>query len=125
MGRSIGSSVATCLASQRENCGLILISPFDTMEHIVTCKCPIFPTKLVLRNKFNSVKYAPSVTTPVYMLVGTKDLLVPNSLSRELMTYFPNEVHYNEIAGVGHNTIDDADEYWVRIQGFLEELQNL
>ncbi len=121
MGRSIGSSVATCLASSRENSALILISPFDTMEHVVLKKCPILPVSLVLRNKFDSVKYAPAVTSPVYMLVGTKDWLVPNSLSMKLKEYFPGDVTYTEIPDVGHNTIDDVDEYWVQIQGFLEQ----
>lgn len=121
MGRSIGSSVATYLASTRDHSAVILISPFDTLSHVVTKKCPILPTGLVLKHKFESIKYAPNVTSHVYILAGTDDWLVPASLTKELIKYFNGEVTYTEIPGVGHNSIDDSNDYWPLIGEFLEQ----
>ena len=119
MGRSIGSSVATHLAATRKNASVILISPFDSLTHVISQKCPILPTSFVLKHKFESIKYAPSVTSPVYILAGSKDWLVPTSLTKKLAQSFTTEVTYTEIPDVGHNSIDDCATYWGLIRDFL------
>lgn len=121
MGRSIGSSVATHLASTRENSAVILISPFDSLIHVISQKCPILPVNLLLKHKFESIKYAPDVTSPVYILAGINDWLVPTSLTKELAKSFGGEVTYTEIPDVDHNSIDDCQEYWLLISDFLAQ----
>ncbi len=61
------------------------------------------------------------MTSPVYILAGLNDWLVPTSLTKKLAKSFGGEVTYTEIPDVGHNSIDDCQEYWPLISGFLAE----
>jgi len=122
MGRSIGTGVATYLSSKRDVTSVILVSPYDTITSVAKEKCPIYPVSLILKDKFDSLSIAPSVKVPVYILVGSKDKLIPVWHSKKLGKAWGGKVKLEEIAGVGHNSIDDGDDYWKKIYDFLNEV---
>ncbi len=90
IGRSLGTAVATYTASQRKNDGLILITPFDSIASIAKKKYPIFPIDLMLKNKFESIKYMPDVKSPVSIIEVKNDKVVPHSNLEKLKETVPN-----------------------------------
>ncbi|MEN8214763.1 MAG: alpha/beta hydrolase, partial [Pseudomonadota bacterium] len=54
IGRSLGSGVATWLASSRKVERLVLITPFDSAQEIAQKAYPYFPMSLLLKEKHDS-----------------------------------------------------------------------
>ena len=112
LGRSLGSGVAIHLASVRPIERLILVTPFDSLEFIAAQQFPWMPVRLILRDKFESWRYAPQVTAPTVILAAENDQVVPLANSKNLLTHFkPGVAVFKTIAGVGHNDISESMDY--------------
>jgi len=113
IGRSLGSGVAVWVASQRPISRLILITPFDSLGDAAQAQYPIFPVRWLLRDKFESWRYAPQVSAATRIIVAGNDEVVPRSSSDRLRTRFRAGIaSYVVVPGVGHNTIQDSTGYW-------------
>ena len=113
IGRSLGSGVAIHLASMRPVSRLVLITPFDSFADPAAAAYPYFPARWLLRDKFESWRYAPNVTAPTRIIVAANDEIIPRSSTDRLRTRFkPGIVSYVVIPGVGHNSISSNAEYW-------------
>jgi hypothetical protein len=112
VGRSLGSSVAIYVASLRPVARLVLVTPFDSLQDVAAQHYPYLPVRWLLRDKFESWRYAPQVVAPTRMIVAEQDEIVPRSSTDRLRTRFKNGiVSYIVVAGVGHNTISDSADY--------------
>ncbi|MDP9050560.1 MAG: lysophospholipase [Acidobacteriota bacterium] len=113
VGRSLGSGVAVWIASQRPITRLVLITPFDSLGDAAAPQYPFLPVRWLLRDRFESWRYAPEVTAPTRIIVAGQDELVPRSSSDRLRTRFREGlVSYLVMPGFGHNTIQDSPGYW-------------
>jgi len=122
MGRSIGTGVATFLASNRNCKGVILISPFESMANVVKEKFWFLPIDLMLKNKFESTKYAKNIQSPLLSIYGTDDKVIPMHHSKELMRYWGGTVESKELIGFNHNNLIGSKEVWQCINVFLAKL---
>lgn len=112
VGRSLGSGVAVHVASLRPVERLVLVTPYDSLADVAAHNYPYLPVRWLLRDKFESWRYAPQVTAPIRMIVAEQDEIIPRASSDRLRTRFKNGiVSYVVVAGVGHNTISDSADY--------------
>lgn len=106
VGRSLGSGVAVQVALARPARAVVLITPYDSI--LALAKRRFFraiPMDIVLKHRFESVKYAPSLTTPTYVLRAASDDVVPHSHTDLLVTKLAN-LHADEtIPGSNHGDI--------------------
>jgi pimeloyl-ACP methyl ester carboxylesterase len=121
MGRSIGTGVATYLAAHRPVASVILVSPYDTMLDVAKTHFPFLPVELIFKYRFDSLSLAPSIQASLLVLVGSNDSLIPKQHSKKLADAWGGPVEFEEIAGAGHNTVDDTAEYWDLIERFLKQ----
>jgi pimeloyl-ACP methyl ester carboxylesterase len=113
VGRSLGSGVAVWIASQRPISRLVLVTPFDSLGDAAAPQYRFLPVRWLLRDRFESWRYAPEVTAPTRIIVAGDDELVPRSSSDRLRTRFREGlVSYVVVPGFGHNTIQDSPGYW-------------
>jgi pimeloyl-ACP methyl ester carboxylesterase len=113
IGRSLGSGVAVWVASQRPVSRLVLVTPFDSFADPASAQYPFVPVRWLLRDKYESWRYAPKVKAPTLIIVAGDDELVPRSSSDRLLTRFaPGIATETVLPGVGHNTIQDSPGYW-------------
>ena len=61
VGRSLGSGVAVRVASLRPAARVVLVTPYDSIQEIAAARYSFFPVRWLLRDKFESWKYAPAV----------------------------------------------------------------
>ncbi len=121
IGNSIGSGVATQLASETDPLALILISPFASLRTLVAEKIRWLPTGLLLRDKYENAAKLADVTVPVLILHGTGDTLIPHQHALRL-----GKAHEDAqvllFEGKGHDLAwhDDAEE---AVLMFLEKLR--
>ncbi|MDB5916547.1 MAG: alpha/beta hydrolase, partial [Massilia sp.] len=96
VGRSLGSGVAVQVAMERPVNSVVLITPYDSILAIAKRRFRAMPIGYVLQHRFESVKYAPSLTAPTYVLRAAFDDIVPHSHT-DLLVAKLGRLHADEI----------------------------
>ncbi len=122
VGRSLGSSVATYLAANRNVSGLILITPFDSIKSIAQKNYKFVPVSLLMKHPFPTVEYIKKVKIPVLILAAQKDELIPSENLKKLMKQTNNNTKLIEYKNSGHNTIQNDLNYYVDINRFIKSI---
>lgn len=124
LGYSIGTGVATYVASQRDVNGLILVAPYDEALSLYNDSVNIFygPLKLLAIYKFKSITYAPSVTVSPLVITSYDDEVIDYNLSLNLVTYF-NNVEKTIVLdnNVKHSDYFSQEEVLTNIYDYLQE----
>ena len=120
IGRSLGSGVASYLASQRPASGVLLITPFDSITEVAQDFYPFLPVRLILGNLYDSAALAPKLTMPLRMIVAGRDEVIAARHSERLFTLWAGPKEQVTIASAGHNDLQGHREYWQAIQEFLQ-----
>ena len=118
VGRSLGSGVSLYLASLRPVARLILITPFHSIQALAAQQFPFFPVRWLLRDKFESWKYAEQVSVPTLIVAAERDEVIPLASTEALYKHFrPGIASLKVISGTSHNTISEHPQYIRLIQG--------
>ena len=124
VGYSIGSGVATYVASQRDVNGLVLVAPYDEALSLYNDFCNIFygPMKLLMRYHFKSNEYAKSVKVRPMIFTSYDDEVINYKLSLNLSNCFDKKheiVVLND--GTNHNGYFDNEQVLDGIEEYLQE----
>jgi pimeloyl-ACP methyl ester carboxylesterase len=120
IGRSLGTGVAVRLSSQRSASRLILVTPYDSLQEIAAGQFPFAPVKWLLRDKFDSGKYASKITIPTAIVAAENDEVIPSASTKKLFERFGKGIaSMKVIPATGHNTISSSSEYLAAIQAAL------
>ncbi|MHB8666297.1 MAG: alpha/beta hydrolase [Burkholderiales bacterium] len=122
MGRSLGSGVAVYLAEQRAVAGVILVSPYDSVESVARGIYPYLPIGLMLRHRFDSLARAPRIKVPLLCLVASADRVIAQAHSARLYAAWGGTKQWREIAPASHDSLAGEPEYWNAIASFLAQL---
>ena len=123
MGRSLGSGVAVHVAAQRPVAGVILVSPYDSVESVAKGIYPYLPIGLMLKHRFDSLTRAPQINAPLLCLVASDDRVIPRPHSERLYAAWGGPRQWREIRETAHDSIADAPEYGRAIADFLDQLR--
>jgi pimeloyl-ACP methyl ester carboxylesterase len=116
VGRSLGSSLAIQLAAEENVTRCVLVAPFESILAIATRVAPFLPMRLLLRDPYESWRYAPRVACPTLILAASRDELVPMGDTRKLLAALPPGLAtLRVIEGADHNSLSDHDEFWKAI----------
>ena len=122
LGRSLGSGVAVQLAAMRPVRAVVLVSPYDSLRSLARKQYPFIPVSLLLKHPFDSLARAPGIETPLLILAGARDRLIPPALSRRLHDAWAGPKRWALIADADHNDIHARPGYWPEIHDFLATL---
>ena len=120
MGRSMGSGVATYLATQRPVSRVVLVTPYDSVAAVAQAIYPFVMVDLLLRHRFDSVARAPSIEAPALILAGAADTVIPPSHAAALAKAWRGPVTHVVLPRAGHDDISMHDGYWRAIRAFLD-----
>ncbi|MBL4823668.1 MAG: alpha/beta hydrolase [SAR324 cluster bacterium] len=122
IGRSLGSGVATYLASKRPVEKMALISPFDSITSVAQNIYMIFPVFLMLLDKYDSISRVKEIEAKTIILVAEHDEVIPRKHSQRLIDEFPPEqISVKIIADSGHNDISNKVEYYQHLKDFFND----
>ncbi|MEK7255320.1 MAG: alpha/beta hydrolase [Bacteroidota bacterium] len=110
-GRSMGSGVATRIASWNKPKMLILDSPYFSFFYQIHRYAFILPLRRLLKYQIRTDQFIRKVTCPVFIVHGKKDRLIPFSQSEMLQQKAPGNVHLFPVAEARHNNLPDFAEY--------------
>jgi pimeloyl-ACP methyl ester carboxylesterase len=120
VGRSLGSGVAIRLASRRPVSRLLLVTPYDSMEELAAGQFPYVPISWLMRDKFESWRYAPAIRVPTLILMAEQDEVIPAASTRRLAARFnPGVAYLKVLPGVGHNSISGSPRYFESLRSGL------
>lgn len=107
VGRSLGSGVAVRLASTRPVARLVLITPYDSIENIAAQRLPYIPVRWLLKDKFESWRYAPAIAAPTEIIAAGSDEVIPLANTQALFHAFkPGVATLKVIPGATHNSVE-------------------
>jgi Prolyl oligopeptidase family. len=76
-GESLGTAITTEIAQNENFAGIILEAPFTSMVDMGQKIYPIFPVKFLLKDKYESKNKIKNIKSPILVLHGRKDKIVP------------------------------------------------
>ena len=115
-GESLGTAVAIDLAKDHKFAGVILESPFTSMLELSRKYYPWLPTRLLLKDKYETNKKIKKVFSPILILHGRKDNIVPFNMGEELLDQ-ANDPKYNYFVDDDHmmdfneNLVKSIDQF--------------
>jgi len=89
-GESLGTAIAVHIAQNKNFSGIILEAPFTSMIELGQKYYPIFPVKFLLKDKYESFKKINKIKSPVLVMHGKKDKIVPFYMGKQIFEILPS-----------------------------------
>lgn len=124
VGISLGSGVATHLSSERPLAGMILVTPFDSVEEVAKEQYFWVPVSLLLRHRFSSIEALRNNQTPVAVIAAEGDRVVSPSRTAALRKAVPNLIFDRTLSGASHAGIHELPAYQIAFEEAFEALRN-
>ncbi|MBL1141609.1 MAG: alpha/beta hydrolase [Proteobacteria bacterium] len=120
IGRSLGTGVATFLASTRAIYKMVLITPYDSIQNIAQSRYPVYPISLMLKDKFDSASRIKDISASTLVILAEYDAVIPLKNSQQLIEKFPaSQVQVETVNGDGHNNLSGNARYYYLLQQFM------
>lgn len=125
-GHSLGGAIAVNLASQYpEAAGVIVQGSFTSIRQMIdqTASYSIFPTDLLLTQRFDSIGKVPSLQLPALYIHGLADDEVPAVMSEALYAASPEPKQLYLVPDAGHNNVAEVAgaDYLRVVQKFVRQ----
>lgn len=118
VGRSLGSGIAIQVAASHRVERLVLVTPYDSIAELAANRFRLFPVGLLLRDKYESWRYAPRIHAPTTIVIAGNDAVIPNASSLRLAGRFaPAIANVVTFPGAGHNDVSDVSGYVEALAG--------
>jgi pimeloyl-ACP methyl ester carboxylesterase len=119
IGRSLGTGVASYLAAQRPTAKLVLVTPFDSVVRVAQGQFPMYPASLLMKDRFESWRYAPRIKAPVLIVEAGDDEVIPAASTERLAAAFQPAPQFVRIPQAGHGSVLKRPETEAAIEDFL------
>ena len=125
-GRSLGVSMAAYAATVKAPDGVIAEAGFANARAAVRGSPVLAALSMFASYRFPAADFFTRARTPVLVLHGDRDRVIPYGLGRELFAQIPEPKTFVTIAGGDHNdaTAPDPAAYWAAIDGFIATLKH-
>jgi pimeloyl-ACP methyl ester carboxylesterase len=124
VGFSIGSGVAAYLARHRPAAGLILVTPFDSLETLARDLYWWAPVGLLLRHRMPTIEFVRGSVAPTALILAAHDAVVPARRSAPLRPAIKNLV-FERTIDAGHNDIYDRPAFAEAIREAVARIEAL
>ncbi len=118
-GRSIGTGIASQLASVRDCKRLILETPYYSLPSLTRRLFWIYPVDLLMHFKIPQYQYLRKVTAPVSIFHGTDDGVIPYSHASRLKEVLKPGDEFITIPGGSHNDLNTFPLFQRKIDSLL------
>ncbi|HEU0117004.1 MAG TPA: alpha/beta hydrolase [Alphaproteobacteria bacterium] len=120
-GESMGTGVATQMATEYNASALILESPYTSVPDVGADRYPLVPVHLLVHDHYDSIGKIKDVHMPLLLLHGELDNVVPIKFGKKLFAAANEPKQAEYVPDAGHN-----DVYTLRVQqvilNFLSKL---
>lgn len=104
VGRSLGGYAAIVAANEIDADGLLLDRTFSSAVDVAASKYPIFPVRLLMRNRFPSKDLIATYQGPILQIHGVSDEVIPVRSGEQLHSAATSkEKELLKLQNLGHN----------------------
>ena len=127
LGFSLGSNIASFMASKHPTNGLFLVGAFDSIASLAKTKFvdksffPMLNLSKVFRYKFPTSKYVNSIEASAWLFVSTDDETTYIQNARALRDKVQNLAGYYELENLSHKELLWDDEVILKINEVLHD----
>jgi len=125
LGFSLGSSVATYVASQHPTKALFLLGAFDSIASLVKQKYKISLPSWLIRYKFETQHYIQKVKAPVCLFASKNDAITYIENTHYLKNYIVNLLCYEEFEGLAHKELLCYDKVVQKVKKVIYEKEDI
>jgi hypothetical protein len=120
-GRSLGTAMAAYAATKRTPDGLILEAGFASARRLLRGSPPLALLALFSSYRFPTAALARRARSPVLVVHGEDDHVVPIANGRELYESLAEPKRFHVVAGGDHNDAEPSDprRYWEAVREFV------
>ncbi|HID82394.1 MAG TPA: alpha/beta hydrolase [Chromatiales bacterium] len=120
IGRSLGSAVATYLASARDVQKLVLVTPFDSIRKIAQQVFWMYPMSLLLKDQYDSYLNVEKINADTLVVIAGNDGIIPRESSDNLVAMFnQDQLSVVVIKDATHNSISNHEAFSTALDEFL------
>lgn len=119
-GKSLGTGIASYLASKRNCKQLILETPYSSITSIFNRYCFIFPVSKMIHYKLPTKEYLKNVIAPVTIFHGTNDGIIPYSNALQLKESLKKTDEFITVEGAIHTNINYYKLYHQKLDSLFQ-----
>ena len=119
VGRSLGSGVASYVASRRPVERLALVTPFDSLAAVAQSHYPLFPVHWLMRDSYESTRYLSQYRGPLLVLRAGRDEVIPPANTDKLLASLEHRPRVIDFPQADHNDISQDPRYAEALRDFL------
>lgn len=120
LGYSLGTGLATKVASTRQPRQLLLHAPYYNFKAMMRHRFPFIPTFL-LRYKMKTNEYIPACKMPIAIFHGDADEVIPIIMAKQLYSLAKPTDQFISLQGQGHMDMTDNEVYLRAVESILAE----
>jgi pimeloyl-ACP methyl ester carboxylesterase len=110
VGLSIGAAVAVDLAASRKLRGIVMVTPFDSLEELAAHHYPWLPVRLLLRHRMETAQTLRGLDVPTAIITAGDDDVVPAARSRPVREA-ARDLREDITIAAGHNDLYGHPEF--------------
>ena len=119
-GKSLGTGIASQLASVKDCRVLILETPYYSIPDLFSCYVPLYPTGIISKYKIPTYEYLNKVKAPILILHGTDDEVIPYRCGVKLKSALKPADEFISIQGGKHNNLNNFEVLKKKINNLLD-----
>ena len=113
LGFSLGSGMASYVASKNNPKMLILNAPYYSWQTLIAEEIAPPVPKFIMKYDIPSYQFVKDVKCPIHICYGTRDFLIhPDTNAKKLKALQPNNITLHPITDAGHNGLHITKEYY-------------
>jgi uncharacterized protein len=123
-GESLGTGVATQVAVARPGIrGLVLDAPYTSAVDVGKRRYPFLPVEWAMRDRYETKRFIGRVTSPVLILHGARDAVIPVEMGREVARLANEPKRYIEFPNGGHlDLFINGNDGFAQLKAWIEAL---
>ncbi len=119
IGRSLGSGVASYVASKRPVAKLALITPFDSLAEVGQYHYRWLPVRWLSTDRYESSRYLRDYASPLLVIRADEDEVIPAASTDRLIASLRSAPQVVAIRGAGHNDLGSDPAYGKALSEFI------
>ena len=119
-GESLGTGVAVEIGQTNKFNSIILESPYTSMIKAAKIYYPYLPVKFLLKDKYDSEKKIKNIKTPILIMHGKKDNIVPFHMGKKLFETANEPKKFLQIEEDDH-MLSFNDKLLLEIKNFINK----
>ena len=120
-GESLGTAITTEIAQNKNFAGIILEAPFTSMVDMGQKIYPIFPVRFLLKDKYESKNKIKNIKSPILVLHGRKDKIVPFYMGEKIFE-IANNPKFKYFTDLDYHMMNFDDKLINEIDIFISNL---